>query len=1714
MDEPVAASRWPEPLSWTYTPPLFLWLRAASGRVCEGADGSMWRPWDAEADDVNVCFEDVTLPLICLALLLAVTPWVSRAAFSSPASLQRQALNRLDAFRQSLTALCCLLPLAFLIGSAVVQSLSLLREQQLWLSLCLLFFLVFFFLQHFAARRGIKQHLSLRLSLGLHFLSQAVKLQSAVRRWHKAGGWASVSPADLEAAVLLFPEFALFFSFCCLASKNERLLGDDASLIGPAHSSPEARASTLSLLTFSWMYPLILKGHGQQLLASDAYELMPQDTAETQTEIVMAAWAAQHAETWRSEQPSRAGPSSLTASTQSSETAASLLSPADRERSRSISSSSGSSSSSSERVKLLRVLWKAYGPTCLGSAAYKLVYDLLQFAGPVILQQIILFLQRSGEKSVEPPPFSEGLTYCLLLLLSSATQTALLHQYFHRQFRLGMRLRVAVSSLIYRKALKIQARATGRSFESQPPNSTNHSSSSSPGGRTTGQYVNLLAVDAQRLEDLMAYVHILWSAPLQISIALFLLFRLLGLAALGGLAVMLLNGPLTGFIGRQATRMQRRLMGIRDERGTAVTELLSGIKAIKMYAWECSFFARISQVRERELKALTAYWRLMVASRTQWLGTPICVSVATFGCYILLHGDIDAATAFTAIALFNVLRFPMQVLPMTTNNTLEARVALTRLQAFLDQEEAQGLPPLTGADEKRAAFPCTDTTATPPPQFTQTADSEGEAEEEAETKQQSNKHLPASSLPAVQVRHASFAWPNGAPLLKDISFHCRKGELVGIVGSTGAGKSGLLLSLLGSTVRVPSRRGASRRGPQGGPLLNPLTEEGPGKEGLVSLRGSVAYCSQVAWIQSATLKENVLFGSPMDEDWYYQVLEACALLPDIAALPGGDETEIGERGVNLSGGQKQRVALARAVYRQSDVYLLDDCLSAVDVHVAQHVFERCLKGLLKDKAVLLVSHRLAVLPGCDAILFISKGTQRHFGSLQEARNIAEFNLFAATSERAEEEADGDVETCSNRAERQAASAVQTNQQGRDAQAAARASASSSTVGQRRAAGALTDEEVVQTGAVPFAVYAEYLQSAGGWFHVGLSVLMMFLGAVLLALSNVWLSAWADKRVATSRGVSLGIFVALSVAHLIVSILSYTKVASGAVSAARYYHEKLLRSILDAPMAFFDSTPTGRLLNRLTKSIYGIDEALPSAMLAYMTTLMACVMTVGVISFVFPAFLVVVAPLLYYYVAVQNFYIPTSRQLKRIEAVTRSPVFSHFQETIEGTETIRAFREEDRFFQTSTDKLNANTRIYYMSIAANRWLAVRLETVGTVVVVSSAVFAILGRGYISGGLGGLAVSYALSVTQQLNWLVRMASDREAHIVAVERVEDYATGVAPEKLEPPAAPAAPAAADARGGWRQRVPEGWPLLGAIKAKDLCVRYRPDLPLVLKSISFDVRPGEKVGLVGRTGAGKSSLLISLLRLVEPASGHIEIDGVDIQSVGLRFLRSRFSIIPQDPVLFAGSLRFNIDAQGEHTDRQIWEALEGAHLAAAVRSMTARERRTSVSSTSSSNRSRGSNESIRWEASAGEDSLEAAMLPSASPAADAVSVEVEEQGLNPLDLMVEEGGRNFSLGQRQLICLARALLRRSRILLLDEATAVVDPRTDRLIQDTIKEDFKDCTVITIAHRIDTIVNYDRVLVLSDGKIEEFDSPRVLFAKKDSFFRSLCLQAGVQPDKS
>lgn len=582
---------------------------------------------------------------------------------------------------------------------------------------------------------------------------------------------------------------------------------------------------------------------------------------------------------------------------------------------------------------------------------------------------------------------------------------------------------------------------------------------------------------------------------------------------------------------------------------------------------------------------------------------------------------------------------------------------------------------------------------------------------------------------------------------------------------------------------------------------------------------------------------------------------------------------------------------------------------------------------------------------------------------------------------------------------------------------------------------MIEEEKSQTGRVKMKVFWAYAKS----LTVPLSicvVLFLILAEAASVSSGIWLARWSSTDVTSDdeRDLFLGVYSALGVSQCVLVLLQALALATGTIIASRHLHQRMLDNIMRSPMSFFETTPQGRIMNRFSKDISGIDDMVPRSVSSFLRTFFAVIASIFTISFATPIFLVIIVPLGVLYVFIQRIYVASSRQLKRIESVSRSPIYNNFLETINGTSTIRAFAQQQRFIQGSYAIVDENQVSYYPSISSNRWLAIRLEFIGNLIIFFAAVFAVVSRNSLQSGLVGLSVTYALQVTQTLNWMVRMSSDLETNIVSVERVKEYSeTPTEAEWIVPD----------------NRPPEEWPEAGNIVIEEFDLKYRDGLPLVLKQINCDIKPGEKVGIVGRTGAGKSTLTLALFRILERAGGRIVIDGVDIAKIGLQDLRSRLTIIPQDPVLFSGTLRVNLDPFDSHTDEELWTILEMSHLKNFVSGLA-------------------------------------------------------EGLLHP----VTEGGENLSVGQRQLVCLARALLRKSKILVLDEATAAVDLETDELIQQTIRQEFADRTVFTIAHRLNTIMDYTRIMVLDKGFVVEFDSPENLLAMGGIFY-SMAQDAGL-----
>uniref|UniRef100_A0A3B4B9M5 ATP-binding cassette, sub-family C (CFTR/MRP), member 2 n=1 Tax=Periophthalmus magnuspinnatus TaxID=409849 RepID=A0A3B4B9M5_9GOBI len=1147
---------------------------------------------------------------------------------------------------------------------------------------------------------------------------------------------------------------------------------------------------------------------------------------------------------------------------------------------------------------LIPSIYKTFKWVLIESAFFKLLQDLLAFVSP----QILMMIDFTQDKT---RPIWEGYLYAVLLLVMAIFQSVFLQQYFQRCFVLGMKVRTAIMAAVYKKALVVSNDIRKES--------------------TVGETVNLISADAQRFNDVTNFIHLLWSCPLQIALAIIFLWFELGPSVLAGLAVMVLMAPLNGFLASKARKIQ---MKYKDKRLKIMNEMLNGIKILKLFAWEPSFQNQVEELREEELKVLKKFAYLSSVATFIMTCAPALVSLATFATFVGVSPNnvLTAAKAFTSISLFNILRFPLAMLPMLIAAMVQTVVSKKRLEKFLGGEDL------------------------------------------------------------------------------DVSIEINSGKLVAVVGAVGSGKSSLISALLGEMHK---------------------------KTGLIN--GSLAYVPQQAWIQNATLRDNILFGSAYEKGQFQQIIEACALGPDLELLAGGDLTEIGEKGINLSGGQKQRVSLARATYSEADIYLLDDPLSAVDAHVGQHLFDKVIgpKGLLKDKTRVLVTHAVSFLPFVDEIIVLKDGIVSEVGSYNSLRAskgaFAEFlDTYAKEQSNQDQSHRGnDVEMIPDTEDTQIDSPLE------DAisvtlkrENSIRRSQATSSVkepknepikGQR-----LIEKEAMESGQVKMSVFLQYVR-AMGWGYTILVIFIYFIQNVAFIGQNLWLSDWTNDAIdyanmtypAWKRDTRIWVFGVLGVAQFL---------ANASVSASRILHSKLLNNILRVPMVFFDTTPTGRILNRFAKDIFTVDEAIPQSFRSWILCFLGVFGTIFVICLATPFFTIIIVPLavIYYF-----FYVATSRQLRRLDSVSRSPIYSHFGETVSGLSVIRAYGHQERFLNQNEKTVDENLKSVYPWIVSNRWVAIRLEFVGNLVVFFAALFAVISRNSLDSGMVGLSISYALNVTQTLNWLVRMTSELETNIVAVERVSEYA------EIEN----------EAQWITDTRPPEKWPEEGKLQFDNFKVRYRPELDLVLHGVTCFIDSKEKtqIGIVGRTGAGKSSLTNCLFRIIEAAEGRILIDGVDISSIGLHDLRSRLTIIPQDPVLFSGSLRMNLDPFNKFSDEEIWKVLELSHLKSFVF---------------------GLEEGLQYE--------------------------------------VAEGGENL-VGQRQLLCLARALLRKSRILILDEATAAVDLETDDLIQTTIRKEFSHCTVLTIAHRLHTIMD-SSVMVLDAGKIVEFDSPSNLLDKHSHFY--------------
>ncbi|CAI9737156.1 resistance-associated 1-like [Octopus vulgaris] len=1230
------------------------------------------------------------------------------------------------------------------------------------------------------------------------------------------------------------------------------------------------------------------------------------------------------------------------------------------------------------KPSLLRALFKSFGWTLFKSHCCKICYDLLQFVNPLMLRYLIEFIE-SGNASAW-----KGYTMAVGMLFVSMFVTFFSHQNYHIGMRTGIRVQKAIIAAIYEKSLTIK-----------PEEKKDY---------TTGEIVNFMAVDSMTLNNATPYLWIIWSAPLQIVIALILLYNTLNSSIFAGVVIIILTIPINAIVGAKLTKLRNQQMIIKDKRIKLINEILNGIKVLKLYAWEPSFQEKINDIRNQEMNILRSSSYLQAFSMFTWTTIPYLVTIATFVTYILTDRDqiLDAQKAFVSLTLFNIIRSPINLLPLIVVYLTQCWVSVKRINDFLNAEDLD--PDNVIYDSKINS--------------------------------------------AISIQQGTFSWEKGSNnVLEDITLEIPKGSLTAIVGPVGCGKSSLMSTIIGE--------------------LNK-------KKGTVQVNGSIAFVPQAAWIQNNTVKNNILFEKPLS-DKYDTIVDACALRSDFDILPAGDQTEIGEKGINLSGGQKQRVSLARAVYNDADIYLLDDPLSAVDAHVGKHIFEEVVghQGLLKDKTRVLVTHGVQWLPKVDNIIIIVDGRISERGSYQElldhdgafAQFLKTYLLQGAESESEDEDEETrdikremlsrldstvseNVDTSGDESNLSTLIESRKLKSSLSMEAPTRVRRQSSIMkddvqleksGKRPSQtppvqSKLIEEEKLEVGDVKFSVYYNYLKAMG----LKLSFCMLITCA-LYQFSAVYpsfiISSWTTE-VATitndsdalkhSENVFLEKYGGFCILQSLFIFIFTMLAAYLMVRAANVMHAKMLYSILRAPMSFFDTTPLGRIVNRFSKDTDVMDNLLPSLIRTVILMFASVISILIAISISIPIFLAVAVPLIGVYVFIQNYYIPTTRQLKRIESTTRSLIYNHFSETLTGTSCIRAFNVVRRFGKESSNRVDHSQTF--------QWLGIRLETIGNLMVFAAAMFSVGGRDNVTGGDVGLSISYALQIVTALSMMVSQWCNLQSNIVAIERIREYSH------------------VDSEADWDKgaEVDSSWPKTGTIEFNNYKTRYRPGLDLVLRGITCKINSGEKIGIVGRTGAGKSSLSLSLFRIIEASAGSILIDGQCIADLALHDLRKNLTILPQDPVLFFGPIRLNLDPFDQHTDAQLWTALEQANMKTFV---------------------------------AGLD--------------------------DGLQHQCDEGGSNLSIGQRQLICLARTLLHKTKILILDEATAAIDMETDELIQQIIRSEFDDCTILTIAHRINTIMDYDRIMVLDTGSIKEFASPQKLLKNEKSMFYGLAKDAGI-----
>ncbi|KAI8817409.1 P-loop containing nucleoside triphosphate hydrolase protein [Fimicolochytrium jonesii] len=1234
--------------------------------------------------------------------------------------------------------------------------------------------------------------------------------------------------------------------------------------------------------------------------------------------------------------------------------------------------------SNNPEPQLFKVLMHHFGAYWIAGLVLYVVSIACGLLSPMFIQQALIYVQPVEQRTSADDLWLNsglGISFILFGLQLGLTLSAKTAEQMLRKLMINGRS--LLIGAVYEKSLRLSAAAAQK--------------------HSQGQIMTLINVDAGQVAATVLHGVPVVTAPIQIIVAVALLASSLGVATAAGVGLMVLFFFLQAPLVNAAQKSFGVVFAKADTRLKAVREALYSIKIVKLRAIEDFILPKIEAIRAEQTAALKSSYIAFAIFISLGLFTPLLLPIITFVVYSAIHGSLDPTKVFPALVLFQILFSPMMSLPQALSAVATARVSWKRITTLLAASEVAPLTASRASEGNGIAVKIIDATFRWEEEKDETKKSKKEkkiAKKAAEEAAKKEKEM--DGVKTLEVEAAPTGIP---PLFRDLNVSIRHGQLTAVVGSVGSGKSSFLSAIIGRMTKL---------------------------KGQVDIygNGKIALCEQQPWIQTATVSENITFGNPVDAARLQHVLRACSLEDDMRQLSAGLATEIGEKGINLSGGQKARVALARAIYEEdTEIFLLDDPISALDAHVGQEIFQRCIKEELAGKTRVLITHHLHLMPEVDHIIVLQEGRIAEEGSYAE--------LMAAKGVMAE--LMKDHRENDNLNEEKKDDELKAEVHGPTSVSAAIAAADDSD--DADPVGALMAVEGRAVGAVQWATYKAYIETAGGLKYALLLMLSVCAYNALEIMASYWLVWWTENRFSDWTTADYQIaYVGTGALAAVFIMLVNGIIMIGNFSVAKHIHRKALGNLLRAPLGFFETQPIGRMLNRFSKDVEQVDFELWNDVNITVFCMAAILSSLIVMAIVSPFTLCLFVPVCVGYWFILGYYRASFRELKRLDSVLRSPLYSHISETLTGLTTIRAYHAEGKFIDRQRVLMDKSTAPFYLKLTSAIWISLRLELSTSLIVL---LLALLGTyGAISTSLLGLAFSYAIPLTMTINMVLTSFADLESDMNSIERLAEYAQDL---PQEPPAImPKDPDAAE------------WPTVGAIAFKNLELRYpsRPD-HAVLRDLSLTIKPGEKIGIIGRTGSGKSTLLTALFRLVEPSKGSIVIDGRDIADLGLRTLRKGIQIIPQEPVLFQGTIRSNLDLEDKCADDQVWDTLERIGLKEYVAGLPAK-----------------------------------------------------------LEAPVAVNGENLSQGQAQLMSLGRAILTKPKILVMDEATASVDAAADLLIQTSMKTHFSEATVLSIAHRLNTIIDFDRVLVLDNGSMREFDTPHALLNNPTSLFSKLADATG------